>query len=250
MVNQGSAWYVMFSAAEREVKDCLINAGQEGVIEFPRGNHQDQVKYLLIIGAGGHGKVVADVADSLGYYDEIFFIDARFPALAEHYGCRVIGDDQSIDYWIRPNVSFVVAVGDNSIRSGIFSSLSVKGASLATLIAPSATIASGCTIGAGTVVFPKATIGPDTTIGNNVILNTACKLGGYIKIEDHAHIAPGSKLSVGVTVRSHALVGAGAVLSEGSSLGANSTLGAGAFLDFNLSSGRTAVGRPAVQLNR
>lgn len=218
--------------------------------EYLRGTQRDHVKYLLIIGAGGHGKVVVDVAESLGEYDDIFFIDARFPTLERHYGHRVIGDDQSIDDWVRPNVNFIVAVGDNNIRSGIFSSLSFKCASFATLVAPSATIASGCTIGAGTVVFPRVTIGPDTIIGNNVILNTACKLDGDIKIDDHAHIAPGSKLGVGVMVGSHALVGAGAVMSEGSSLGANSTLGAGAFLDFNLASGKTAVGRPAVQLNR
>lgn len=220
------------------------------MIEYLRGTQRDHAKYLLIVGAGGHGKVVVDVAESLGDYDDIFFIDARFPVLERHYGRQVIGNDQSIDDWVRPNVNFIVAIGDNVIRSHVFSSLSVKCASFATLVAPSATIASGCTIGAGTVVFPKATIGPDTIIGNNVILNTACKLDGHIKIDDHAHIAPGSKLSVDVRVGSHALVGAGAVLSEGSSLGINSTLGAGAFLDFNLSSGETAVGRPAVQLSK
>lgn len=202
---------------------------------------------LIIVGAGGHGKVVADVAQSQSCYDAIRFIDGRYPALKMHFGLDVIGSDEAINRLVSSDAEFVIAIGDNAIRRRIFSRLVEEKARFATIIAPSAMISSDVLLGEGSVVFPKAVIRAGSVIGKNVILNTACKIAPKVFIGDHSHVGPGASVGNEVLVEDEVLVGAGARLSPGISVGQRSICGAGVYLDATLPPGWCGVGRENVR---
>lgn len=206
------------------------------------------VRSLIIVGAGGHGKVVADVAQSLRCYEAISFIDGRYPALTAHFGLDVVGSDESISRLISSEAEFVVAIGDNLIRRRLFSRLAEENARFATIIAPSATISPSASVGSGSVVFPKAVVRTGSVIGENVILNTGCKLDPSVYIGHHSHVGPGASLGAGALVEDEVLVGAGARLSSGISVGRRSICGAGVYLESNLPAGWCGVGRENLRL--
>ena len=124
------------------------------------------MKQLVIIGASGHGKVVADIAKRNGYED-ICFLDDN-PLAKECGGYPVIGSSQDIDKCDR---DMFVAIGNARIRKRIMEQLEAKGKYIPTLIHPNAVIGEHVSIGCGTVVVAGAVINPCTTIGKGCIIN-------------------------------------------------------------------------------
>ena len=140
------------------------------------------MKKLIIIGASGHGKVVADIAQKTNKYSEICFIDDS-PDVKECMGYKVIGTCQDIEKWV-PEAEFFVAVGNSYIRENMITLLLENKASIATLIHPHACLAESVEIGLGTVVMAGAVINPDTKIGTGVIINTSSSIDHDNIIED------------------------------------------------------------------
>lgn len=201
------------------------------------------MKKLIIIGASGHGKVVADIAQKTKKYSEICFVDDNSGA-KECMGYEVIGTCQDIDKWI-PGAEFFVAIGNSHIREKLISLLLEKKASIATLVHPQACIAEHVEIGLGTVVMAGAVINPDTKIGRGVIVNTSSSIDHDSVIEDYSHVSVGAHLAGTVHVQQHTWIGIGAIVSNNINICEECTIGAGAVVVKNIDEKGTYVGVPA-----
>jgi len=198
---------------------------------------------LFVIGAGGHGVVVADVARLAGYRVRGFLDDA-----AGMQGCSVDGlpiQGPVAGWHTALPATFIVAIGDNRVRGRIFDDLSAAGAAFSTLIHPRAWLAPGVRLGPGSVAVAGVIVNPGAVIGRDVILNTACSVDHHGAIGDHAHLAPGVRLGGHVTVGAGALVGIGAVALPGIRIGEWAVVGAGAVVTADVPDGVTVAGVPA-----
>ncbi len=203
------------------------------------------IEQLVIIGAGGHGKVVADAALKQENIVAVNFIDGRYPALSSQFGLDVLGDDSIIPSLIEKGACFIVAIGDNAIRASKYQHLKQLNANIATVVHPAAVISKGVTIGKGSVVLAGAIINADTQVGNNVIVNTGAVIEHDCFIADHCHIAPRSAMTGGCRIGESSLLGVGACVIPGKSIGANTVIGAGATVISNILDNKVAVGIPA-----
>ena len=197
---------------------------------------------LIIIGAGGHGKVASDVARNMGTYEEIYFLDDK--AEESVLGIKVLGASNEYSKWI-DEADFFVAIGDCSTRKKIMEELEKECATIATLVHPRAIIGSNVKIGKGTVIMAGVVINADTKIGKGVIANTSCSIDHDNTIGDYCHISVGSHLSGAVKVGNGTLIGAGATVINNLEICENSTVGAGAVVTKNINEPRIYIGIPA-----
>ena len=198
-------------------------------------------KKLLIIGAGGHGKVVADVAKSMNKYDEISFLDDNtskefiYPILG-----KVEDSFKYIDIY-----DFFVAIGNQSVRQSIMESLNID---CVTLIHENAILGTDVKIGAGCVIMPGVVINTGTTIGKGVIVNTCSSIDHDCVINDYCHISVGAHVCGTVNIGIRTWIGAGATVINNISICNDCMIGAGAVVVKNISSTRTYVGVPATRI--
>lgn len=158
---------------------------------------------LIIIGAGGHGKVVADNALKNGYTDIAFVDDA---VAGECLGFPIIGKIDDIAAMDDGKTDFVLGIGDNKTRKTIAEENSVN---WVTLIHPSAQIAVNASIGKGTVIMAGAVVNASATIGRHCIINTCSVVEHDNVIKDYVHISPGVHLSGAVTIGNSSWIGTG-----------------------------------------
>ena len=188
---------------------------------------------LTIIGASGHGKVVAEIA-KLNGYDEIFFLDDD-PNVHFCGNYPVIGPTSQ-----ESDGDSFVAIGNGRIREGLS-----KNRKLVTLAHPNAVIAEDVSIGIGTVIMPGVVINPGTTIGKGCIINTSSSVDHDCKIGDYVHIAVGAHLCGTVFVDKQTWIGAGATVSNNLRICDNCMIGAGAVVIENINEPGTYIGVPA-----
>jgi sugar O-acyltransferase (sialic acid O-acetyltransferase NeuD family) len=202
---------------------------------------------LIIWGAGGHGKVVLDIARSMAIFAEIVFVDdARVSKGQSFCDCELLPSSQGLKALkARGHGNFVVAIGDNRIRERCFRQGIEQGLDAATLIHPSALVSGSVRTGKGTVVMPRVVVNADTVIGDNCILNTGAIVEHDCRIGNHVHLAPGVTLGGNVTVETHSFLGIGTIVLPGAMIGAGAVLGAGAVVLDSAPSGATSVGVPA-----
>ncbi len=200
------------------------------------------MKHLIIIGAGGHGKVVADIAFKNGQYERISFLDDC--STGKVVGCDVIGKLADYKKYIF-EADFIVAVGDANKRQKVQTELMLNNAKVISLVHPSAVIAFGVKIGAGSVVAAAAVIGPDTKIGDGVIINTSCSVDHDCTIGDFSHISVGAHLAGTVDIGCQTMVGAGTVVKNGISICDDCMIGAGAVVVKDILEKGIYVGVPA-----
>lgn len=203
---------------------------------------------VLIVGAGGHAQVVADIllrmrdcgeaVEPVGYVD-----DNQSLAGQTLLGLPVLGTTSDIGKLAHDAV--VVAVGDNATRRRLFDRLRQTGEQFVTVRHPQAVVAPDVTIGVGTMVCAGVVINPGAVIGLNVILNTSCSIDHHNRIGDHVHIAPGVHLGGEVVVGEGALVGIGATVTPRLRIGAWSVVGAGSLVHHDVPDGVKVVGNPA-----
>ena len=190
------------------------------------------MKKLIIIGAGGHGRVVADIARQC--YEQIVFLDDN-PKLS------AIGPVS--DYVNYLDRDFFVAIGNNEIREEITKKL--KGAKIISLVHKNAVVANDVIIGEGTVVAAGAVINPGTVIGNGCIINTCSSVDHDCKVGDFSHTSVGAHLAGTIKVGKHVLVGAGAIIKNNIEICNNIIIGVGAAVIKNIEKSGIYVGVPA-----
>ena len=194
---------------------------------------------LIIIGAGGHGKVVADAAWKMGYRN-IAFIDDR--AVGECMIFPILGTTDMLESLDDGWTDFVMAVGDNKIRQKIAQNHSVHWVSI---VHPSVQIGLQTIIGAGTVVLAGAVINPDSQIGDHCIINTGAIVEHDNVIKDYVHLSPRAVLGGTVRVGECTHVGIGATVKNNTKICSDCVIGAGAVVVKNITESGTYVGVPA-----
>jgi sugar O-acyltransferase (sialic acid O-acetyltransferase NeuD family) len=195
------------------------------------------MKKLAIIGASGHGKVIADIASKIGYHEIVFLDDNK--KLYECGGYPVVGISSEAG---KIDADIVVGIGDASIRKRIQESVNEK--KIVTLIHPEAVIADDVEIGQGTVVMAGAVINPGTTIGKGCIVNTCSSVDHDCHIGDYVHVSVGSHICGTVEVGDKVWLGAGATLVNNVRICSGATIGAGAVVIKDLEKKGTYVGVP------
>ena len=190
---------------------------------------------LIIIGASGHGKVIADIAVKNGYEDIIFLDDdesikecAGFPVIGKSKDAKDLDGDK------------IVAIGNAAIRERIQQEIETV-----TLIHPDAVIGRRVEIGKGTVVMAGAIINTDTVIGDGCIINTAASVDHDCFVDDFSHIAVGAHLSGTVVVGTGTWIGAGATVINNVNICGKCMIGAGAVVIKDIDEPGTYIGVPA-----
>lgn len=196
---------------------------------------------LIIVGASGHGKVLADIAELRGYSD-ISFLDDN-PSVAYCGKYEVVGlCKDAINY---KNADFIVAIGNNAIRRRIQTELTESGLRVVSLIHPNATISKSVTIGEGTVVMAGAVINPDAVIGKGCIINTCSSIDHDCTLGDFVHISVGAHIAGTVKIGDNTWVGIGATVNNNIDITNDCIIGAGAAVVKNLTKSATYIGVPA-----
>ncbi len=203
---------------------------------------------IVVFGAGGHARVVADVIRLSSQFNLRGFLDDADPDRhgASFEGSQIIGGREKLaELWSSGVTHAIVAVGDNGARQRIGEELLQAGFALPTLVHPAAVVAAGVTIGPGTVVFAGAIINPATLIGTHVIINTGATIDHDCVIANAVHIAPGAHLAGNVSVGEGALIGVGAAIKPGVTIGRDAIVGVGAAVIDDVEPGRAVGGVPA-----
>lgn len=198
------------------------------------------MKRLVLIGAGGHGKVVADTAESAGYRS-IVFVDKSWPERSEVGRFPIVGvDPEDVS---EPGDEFFCAIGSNARRERLSGDL--PGGPIPVLAHPSAIISPSATIGSGTLLVAGAIVNAHARIGRGVIINTASSVDHDCEIGDFVHISPGARLAGTVSVGARSWIGIGAAVREGTKIGKDVMVGAGAAVVSDIPDGARVGGVPA-----
>ena len=192
-------------------------------------------KDVIIIGAGGHAKVIADIIYKSGD-NLIGFLDDNLANIGKeiYLGKKVLGTTKNY---------FIIGIGNNSIRKKINNENNLK---LYTAIHPSAIIAQDVKIGIGSVIMAGVVINPGTVIGKNCIINTCSSLDHDNLLEDYVHISPGAHLAGTVSVKEGTWICTGAIIKNNITIGKNNIIGAGSVVIKDIiDENTTYIGVPA-----
>lgn len=205
-------------------------------------------KELAIVGASGHGKVIADIAEQLGFI--VNFYDDAYPSKThiEHWPIHGTCTDLIALNNTKTTLSndVVVAIGNNEIRQQKIQLLQQNSFNLITLIHPTAVISQYSKIAPGTVIFAGAIINAFANVGAGCIINTAAVVEHDCSIDDFSHICPNVALAGGVSVGAKSWVGIGSQVKQLITIGDNCLIGAGSTVVKNIPDNVTAFGSPAV----
>lgn len=202
------------------------------------------MKKLAILGASGHGKVVADTAQCCGW-DQVDFYDDAWPAFTRNGNWLVVGDFSALSTRLRNYQGVIVAIGNNSVRHSKLTALASAAAPVVTLIHPMAIVSQYACVGFGSVIFAGAVVNADAKVGIGAILNTGCSVDHDCVLGESVHISPGARLAGGVRVGDRSWVGIGASVRQLVRIGSNVVVGAGAAVVSEVPDDVVVVGVPA-----
>ena len=200
---------------------------------------------LIVIGGGGHGRVVADAARRSAEYDAIVFLDNAPDRAPVEPDFPIVGSCDDLESIVRPGDRCIVGIGNNEDRSRLTRRIQELGFELAVVIDPSASVSSGCTLGGGTAVLPQSAVNIGATVGPGCIINTGATVDHDCRLGSFVHVAPGAHLGGDVVVGSRTWIGIGAAVRHGIEIGCDVMVGAGAAVVSGVEDGRTVVGVPA-----
>jgi sugar O-acyltransferase (sialic acid O-acetyltransferase NeuD family) len=204
---------------------------------------------VLVIGAGGHGQVVADILREAARAGEAIefagYLDDRItqriddgPLLGPISALRSIGHDRVL-----------VAIGSNDTRARLSERLLAAGERLTIARHPTAILSDRVSTGDGTMICAGVIVCVGSSLGRGVILNTGCTVDHHSRIGDYAHVAPGVRIGGEVSIGEGALIGIGAVILPRVTIGRGAIVGAGAVVTRDVPPSVTVVGVPANVLN-
>jgi sugar O-acyltransferase (sialic acid O-acetyltransferase NeuD family) len=203
---------------------------------------------LIIIGASGHGKVVADIAIKMNKWQSIAFLDDD-ESINTSIGLEVIGTtDDAFTY--KDEADFFVAIGNNAVREKVQEKLIKQGLNIVSLVHPSSVIGTDVEIGIGTAVMAGVVINTSSIIGRGCIINTSCSLDHDNVIEDYVHISPGVSLAGTVKIGCGSWLGIGSVASNNVNICSGCKVGAGAVVVKDITEPGIYVGVPVRRLDK
>ena len=201
---------------------------------------------LLIIGASGHGKVVADIAVHMNKWQEIAFLDDN-ESIRESMGLEIIGKSTDVNKFI-DDFEIFVAVGDNAKREKILEKLEAAGANIPKLVHPNAVIGAETELGIGTVLMAGVIINCCSKIGKGCIINTGATIDHDNIIENYVHISPGVNLAGTVKIGKSSWIGIRSVVSNNINITFGCKVGAGAVVVNDITETGTYVGVPVKRI--
>lgn len=199
---------------------------------------------LAVLGASGHGKVIADMALQLGW-QEICFFDDAWPAKQANGIWPVVGDTEALFEQIGEFDGVIVGIGNNAIRLDKQTALAHAGAPLVNLVHPTAVVSPLASLGKGSVVMAGAVVQVDAHLGEACIVNTRACVDHDCCLGDGVHVSPGANLAGGVVVGEGSWVGIGAAIRQLIHVGRRVIIGANATVVDHVADGLTMVGTPA-----
>jgi sugar O-acyltransferase (sialic acid O-acetyltransferase NeuD family) len=207
---------------------------------------------VVLFGAGGHGRVVADILAALAEVEVIGFLDDDPGRHGQVVGALpVLGGTGRLAALRTSGVTGgIVTIGANRVRAQRARQLAEAGLDLIRAIHPSAVVAPGAIVGAGTVVMAGAVINTGTRVGRNVIINTGATVDHDCVVGDAVHISPGANVAGNVDVADETHLGIGCCVIPGIRIGAGSTIGAGAVVVRDVPANETWAGNPARKIDR
>ena len=201
---------------------------------------------IVIYGASGHGRVIADIVERAGTYLIVGFLDDDRDLWGRDVsGYRVLGGASSLLNGFMEGCEVVIGVGRNDARRDLAARIGELGYAFGVAVHPSCQVGRDVTLGAGVVVMPNVVINNGAQIGAHAILNTAATVDHDCQIGAFAHLAPGVHLAGNVVVGEGALLGVGASVIPGIHIGKSAVVGAGAVVVRDVPPGATVVGAPA-----
>ena len=205
---------------------------------------------LLLLGAGGHSRVVLEAAISSNNFSSYAFLDDSFSSSSDQ--CFVLGYPiigvlaEASKLLLNRHWDFAcVALGDSRLRLQLIGELLSNGFDLPPIIHSSSVVSSTSVVGPGSVIFANSVVQSSVNIGVGCIVNTSSTVDHDCFLDDGVHICPGAHLAGHVHVGQLSLIGIGASIIQGIRIGSNVTVGAGAAVVRDLPNGITAVGVPA-----
>lgn len=201
------------------------------------------MKRLAIVGAGGHGRVIADAAQCSGWTSIEFYDDAATGEATGPWAIR--GNTSLLLERLHEYEGVIIGIGNNQIRSAMQQRLRAAGAQLACVVHPAAVVSRHASLGPGCAVFAQAVVNPGAQIGAGVILNTSCVIEHDCMIGDFVHIGPNAGLGGGARIGPRSWVGLGANINHLIHVGQDSTIGSGATVIGDVPDAVVAVGTPA-----
>lgn len=164
---------------------------------------------LLILGAGGHGRAVAEAALLSGQWQAVCFLDDRWPGLSELHGIAVIGKPNDLATHVGAGSAAIAAVGNNALRERWSQLIEAVGLTLATVIHPRAFVSNDAEVGRGVAVMAMAMVGVGAVLGQGAIVNANATVDHDVVLGDFAHLGVGVQLAGGVKVGARAWLQAG-----------------------------------------
>ena len=202
------------------------------------------MKSLALLGASGHGKVVADIAEQLGY-QTIHFYDDAHPSITKLEVWDVVGTTKDLLENSHEYDGCCITIGANRIREQKYQQLKQANMVFPTLIHPSAVVSRHATVHEGSVVMANAVINIAAKVGVGCIVNTGATIDHDCKIDNFVHISPSAALAGNVSIGDYSWVGIGAAVKQGVTIASNVMVGAGASVITNINTNETVVGVPA-----
>lgn len=203
---------------------------------------------LLLIGGGGHCKVILDLLSESKEYEAAGIIDLKERVNGNLSGVPIAGIDSDLPGFFGKGIRhcFISAgsVGVPGLRVKLYNIARKIGFAFPNLIHPFAVVSSRASLGGGNYVAPGAIINAGTKIGDNCIVNTGAIIEHDCLIGDFVHIASGAVLSGNVSVGRNTHIGAGSAVIQGIKIGGNSVVGAGSVVVDNIGPGCLAFGNP------
>ena len=190
-------------------------------------------KKIAIIGAGGHGKVIGEIA-LLNQYQTIDFFDDRIDQI-KNFPFKIVGSIEFLKNNLINYDVFFVAIGNNMARNYQLSWLKKEKKNIASLIHPKSTVSQFSSIEAGSCVMANAVVNPATFIKEGVIVNTSSSIDHDCIIEEYSHISPNCSISGGVSIGKFTHLGTGTSVHPGITIGENVKTGIGSKIYKNIS---------------
>lgn len=197
---------------------------------------------LLIAGAGGHGRVVADCASEAGCWTEIAFLDDAFSG--DVLGWPVVGKLADAPSLLSRYRNIVVAVGDNRRRIELLQEFSRQGFQLPAIVHPTASISKKAVMEKGSVVFAQAAVNIGSRIGSGCIINTGVTVDHDCELGEGVHLSPGVHLAGEVRIGPYSWLGTGTVVINRIRIGEKAIIGAGTVIVKDVGNNVTVVGVP------